>query len=303
MWLIFALASALFSGATAVLSKYGAEKVNPNLAVALRSVVMLGFAWCVLLLFGGWKDIARADAKALLFPLLSGITNSLAWICYFRALRKGRVSEVAAIDKAGIALTMIGGWILLGESMTLQKAFSMGLILIGALVMTEKRSSESESAGQTGVVYSGSHSEPAKHSGWLIWAILSAMLASATTLLSKAGSARLSSDFGFAIRTGVMFIISWAMIFARRNVGEIRQIDRKSICIPLLSGLGTALAWFCYFKALASPAAEAGIVQPIDKLSIVVSVIGARIFLKEKIRPRMPVGLSILTVGILVLLL
>lgn len=303
MWLVFALASALLSGTTAVLAKYGIQKVDSSLAVALRSVVMLAFAWMILLLFGGWTELVRADPQALLFPLCSGATNSLAWISYFKALRIGSVSQVASIDKAGLTLTILGGWLLLGESMTAAKWISVALILIGALLSADGESNpQSKSEEQSSNVYYCSQARQSPSKSWIFWAVLSAVSASATTLLSKAGVASVSSDLSFAIRTGVMFVIAWATVITKRELNQVRQISRKAMCFLGLSGLTTALAWLCYFKALASPDAQAGIVQPIDKLSILVSAAGAKWLLNERIKPKAVLGLALLTGGIVILL-
>lgn len=304
MWLILALASALFSGTTAVLAKYGIKRVEPELAVALRSVVILAFAWLTLLMSGSWSEIGSLTAMAALFPLLSGTANALAWFCYFKALQNGSVNQVAAIDKAGIVITMVGGWLLLGESMTGAKGLSIALILCGVWLMIEKETTDKgirSSASQD--QHTSSHLS-GKHP--LIWAVSSALFASAATLLSKAGSVNLDANIAFAIRTGVMLVLAWGTVILKKGIvkrTEVDSIGRKSMLFVGLSGLTTALAWFSYFRSLASPEAEAGVVQPIDKLSLLVSVLLARWFLKEELKPRTVAGLALLTAGILVLLI
>lgn len=304
MWLIYALGSALFSGATSVLAKCGAQKIDSRLTVALRSVVILAFAWATVLITGSYADIGRVGAKALIFPLLSGITNSLSWMCYFRALRMSAVNRVAAVDKAGITLTIVGGWLILGEPMTGTKIASCVLILIGAWLMVEKTQTSEETKDDAAIEGAPKAAQNGKKAqSWLFWAIISALLTAATTILSKMGVARLDSDLGFAIRTGVMFILSWSAVVYNGSHRTIKQIDRKAMLFIALSGLTTASAWLCYFRALASPNAQAGIVQPIDKLSILVSVLLAGVIFKEKLSRRSAVGLIVLTVGILILLI
>lgn len=306
MWLIFALASALFSGTTAVLAKYGIKKVDSDLAVALRSVVILAFAWMMVLFTGSWREIGTASTSELIFPLLSGISNALSWICYFKALQMSSVNKVAPVDKAGITLTMIGGWLFLDEAMTVRKIISIVMILGGALLMVEKESIDKITEEKTKRNHSDSASAADTKSAskrWLYWAIASAIFAATTTLLSKAGVKRLNSDLGFAIRTGVMFIMTWGMIIFKGNLSKKREVGRKAALFIALSGLTTALAWLCYFRALASPHGEAGIVQPIDKLSILVSVVGARLLFKEKLKPRAAIGLAVLVAGIVILVL
>lgn len=313
MWLAFALASAVFSGTSAVLAKFGISKVDSDLAVALRSVVILAFAWLTVLITGSWADIGRVEGRALLFPLLSGVTNAFAWLCYFKALRMSSIDKVAAVDKAGITLTIVGGWIVLGEAMTLAKVVSILLILSGALLMIDRVKSKDGDAGtevnelckdsEVQESYKRNRPMPTKRKGWLHWSLLSALLTAATTLLSKASVERLDSDLGFAIRTGVMFVIAWTIVLVKKVRNEIEEIDRRSMLFVGLSGLSTALAWLCYFKALAAPSAEAGVVQPIDKLSVLVSVLLARVVFKEKLKGKTWLGLAVLTAGILVLLL
>lgn len=295
MWLWYALGSAVLSGSTALLAKYGGKKVDSGVAVAIRSTVILAFAWLIVLTGDGWQDIGRISGGTLIMPILSGATSAFAWLCYFKALRRGSVSQVASIDKASIILTMIGGWLFLDESMSVKKIISIVLVGSGALLMYEKSQNSD-------------HNRTAPHkvrfnNSWLIWALASAGLAAATTLLSKAGTSHMSSDLGFAIRTGVMFLITWSMVVLEKKADTIAQIDRKSMLFVCLSGLSTALAWLCYFRALASPSAQASIVQPTDKLSILVSVAGARILFKEKLSSRSLIGLSLLTAGILILII
>lgn len=304
MWLAFALGSALFSGTTIVLAKYGIKKVDSDLAVALRSVVILAFAWLIVLVTGSWASIGYVKWSALIFPLLSGITNALSWICYFKGLRASNVSQVSAVDKASITLTIVGGWLILGEPMTGAKVWSILLILSGALLMVEKEACRSDKSNdETGVSSTNANEKKrGRQKSWLFWSVLSALLAAATTLLSKAGVEKLDSDLGFAIRTGVMFVITWTVVICKRKVHDIAKISRRSMIFVGLSGLSTALAWLCYFRALAAPTAEVGIVQPIDKLSILVSVLLARIIFKEKLKSHASIGLAILTAGILLLI-
>lgn len=307
MWLLYALLSAAFSGTTAVLAKYGIKKVESSLAVALRSVIILAFAWITLLVTGGWIEIGRAGVSALLFPLISGVTNALSWICYFKALSRGHVSSVASVDKAGIALTIVGGSLFLGEPMSAFKILSIALVVLGAILMAGSPDVQPTGLGQapcTGCAQDTALPLPQKgRRSWLIWAIASAMFTAATTLLAKAGTEKIASELSFAIRTGVMFIIAWTLVIGKGKKRTIEKLSIKQLLFIGLSGLITALAWLFYFKALASPSGQASIVQPIDKLSIWVSVTGAWLLTKEKPNKRTLIGLLILSVGILVLLL
>lgn len=302
MWLIWALASAFLSGTTVLLAKSGTRKVPPDWTVALRSTVILAFAWLTVLFTGSYKTLVGANFGALVFPLLSGITNSFAWICYFKALRLGSIDKVAPIDKAGITLTMIGGWLFLKEEMTAAKIISIIMILIGAALMTERRAPTNSKENSTNLP-SAPFADRAKPSTWLIWALASAVLAAATTILSKMGVNGMSSETAFGIRAGVMFVIAWSLILFKGKLKEEKSFEPKSVVFVGLSGLTTAVAWLCYFKALSFEQAEAGIVQPIDKLSILVSVLGARLIFKEELKRRGLLGLAVLTAGIIVLIL
>ncbi len=328
MWLVFALASAGFAGATSVLAKYGIQKVDSNLAVALRTVVILAFAWLMVLITGGWADIGNAIGLNLLFLILSGVATGLSWLCYFKALQMGSVNQVAPVDKSSTALTMIGGWLFLDEPMTAAKIFSIVLILVGMLLMLEKKTlgnpqilseaasgaASAASPGTNGLNAAASDSDSQtagcskrrgalNRKGWLFWAIASVVFAAATTLLSKAGVQNLNSDLALAIRTGIVLIMAWLIVFSQGTQKQIGKIERKSMLFIGLSGLSTGLSWLCYFRALADKHAQAGIVQPIDKLSILVSVVLARIFFGEKLSWRARIGLLILVAGILILLI
>lgn len=294
MWLLLAVGSAIFSGATAVIAKFGIKKVDSALAVALRSVIILAFAWMVVLVGGGWKDIDRAHGFALLFPLLSGSANAIAWLCYFKALSNGTVNQVAPIDKAGIALTFLGAHFLWGRPLGIQKIISITLILLGAALMYEKDAKSTPVDTQS--------SKVRFKRSWLFWAVASAALASAATLLSKTGARRLDADLSYAIRSGVMFVIAWSYVLIKKTHTNIGLQSRKSILYIGLSGLTTALAWLCYFRALADPTAEAGIVQAIDKLSILVSVTAAKFALNERLTCKAYIGLILLVAGIINLL-
>lgn len=294
MWLWYALGSAVLSGSTAILAKYSTKKVDSSAAVAIRSAIILLFAWLVVVVGNGWQDIGKIDLTTVIIPIISGVTSALAWLCYFKALQGGTVGQVASIDKTSMVLTMLGGWLFLNEAMTAQKLISIVLVSTGALLMYEPRKEKGSREFQTRKVCLYSH--------WLLWAIASAVFTAGTTLLSKAGTAKLSSDLGFAIRTGVMFIITWGILIIGNKTDKLAKIDRRSMLFVCISGLSTALAWLCYFRALASPSAQAGIVQPTDKLSILVSVTGARILFKEKLSRKSKVGLFLLVSGILILI-
>ena len=134
-WISWALLSAVFAAATALLAKVGVEHVDSNLATALRTSVVLIFAWGIALALGKHGEIRSLDRRTLLFLALSGLATGLSWLCYFRALQLGPASRVAPLDKLSVPLVMILAWMLLGEKMNLAAIAGGLLITAGAVVM------------------------------------------------------------------------------------------------------------------------------------------------------------------------
>ena len=134
-WLIFALLSAVFAAATAILAKIGIKGVDPDLATAVRTSVILVIAWGIAFARGQALGVTSLSRKTLLFLALSGVATGLSWLCYFRALQMGKVSQVAPVDKASLALALVFAMVFLGESLTVKTAAGAGLILVGTLVL------------------------------------------------------------------------------------------------------------------------------------------------------------------------
>lgn len=135
MWWIYALLSALFAALTAIFAKIGVTNVNPNLATAIRTVVILIVAWAIVFVRGGVKELSSISKPGILVLVISGITTGLSWVFYFKALQVGKVSQVAPVDKLSIALTLILSVIFLHETISLKMAIGAGLIIAGTLVM------------------------------------------------------------------------------------------------------------------------------------------------------------------------
>lgn len=286
MWILYAFLSAFFAGITAILSKIGIRNTNSHLATALRTIVVLVFAWAMVFLVNAQSGLGNIDTKSLVFLLLSGITTGGSWICYFKALQLGDVNKVAPIDKSSTILTVLLAFILLGEAVSWLKIFSLVLIGAGTYLMIELK--------QTG------NSSP-KSKSWFVYAILSAVFASATAILSKIGIENVQSYLGTAIRTVVVLIMAWLIVFITGKQKEIGKIDKKSWLFLFLSGLATGASWLFYYTALQE--GDAAIVVPIDKLSILVTIVFSRIWLKEKLCVKSGVGLILLTLGTLLMLL
>lgn len=285
MWIVFAFASALFAGLTAVLAKVGIQKTDSNLATALRTVVVLIFSWVMVYVTGAQSSLSSIDGRSVLFLTLSGLATGASWLCYFRALQLGSVSKVAPIDKSSTVLTMLLAFLFLGEALTVLKGLCMLLILAGTLLMLDP----AKEGGET----------PSK--SWIAYAILSAVFASLTAILGKIGIQDINSTLGTALRTVVVLVMAWLIVFIQGKQKQIRDIDGKSWLFLILSGIATGASWLCYYRALQT--GPASIVVPIDKLSILVTIGFACLFLREKLSARSVLGLVCITGGTLLLLL
>lgn len=279
LWLFFAFGSALFAGLTAVLAKIGIENVNSTLATAVRTAVVLVFSWLMVFIVGSQDGIGSISARTLLFLVLSGLATGASWLCYFRALQLGDVNKVAPIDKSSTVLTILLAFILLGEPISLPQVAGVVCIGAGTLMMIARTQ-------EGGAV---------KSSRWLIYALLSAVFASLTSIFGKIGVEDVESNLGTAIRTAVVLAMAWLMVFITGGQNGIRLISRRSWLFLILSGLATGASWLCYYRALQD--GPASVVVPIDKLSILVTIIFSGVVLKEKLTRRAAAGLVLILIG------
>ena len=280
MWLFFALGSAFFAGITAVLAKIGIENVNSTLATALRTVVVLAFSWLMVFVVGSQGGIAQISGTTLLFLMLSGLSTGASWLCYFKALQLGDVNKVAPIDKSSTVLTILLAFIFLGAPVSIPQALGVVGIGVGTLLMIAKKEVEDGKP----------HSK-----AWLVYAFLSAVFASLTSIFGKIGVENVESNLGTAIRTIVVLVMAWVMVFVTGEQKGIRSIGKKSWVFLFLSGITTGLSWLCYYRALQD--GPASVVVPIDKLSILVTIVFSWIVLKEKLTPKAAVGLVLILAG------
>ena len=280
MWLFFALGSAFFAGITAVLAKIGIENVNSTLATALRTMVVLAFSWLMVFVVGSQGGIAQISGPTLLFLVLSGLSTGASWLCYFKALQLGDVNKVAPIDKSSTVLTILLAFIFLGEPVSIPQALGVVGIGVGTLLMIAKKEVEDGKP----------HSK-----AWLVYAFLSAVFASLTSIFGKIGVENVESNLGTAIRTIVVLVMAWVMVFVTGEQKGIRSIGKKSWVFLFLSGITTGLSWLCYYRALQD--GPASVVVPIDKLSILVTIVFSWIVLKEKLTPKAAVGLVLILAG------
>lgn len=280
LWLGFALGSAFFAGITAVLAKVGMKNVNSTLATAIRTVVVLVFSWWMVFLVRSQAEIARLSGRTLFYLVLSGLSTGASWLCYFRALQLGDVNKVAPIDKSSTVLTILLAFLLLGEPVSAPQIVGVLGIGTGTLLMISRKETDAEG----------------KPDGrWLLFACLSALFASLTSIFGKIGVEGVESNLGTAIRTVVVLGMAWLMVFVTGQQKGIRRIGRRDWLFLLLSGLSTGLSWLCYYRALQD--GPASVVVPVDKLSILVTIVFSRLILHEKLSRRAAVGLALLVLG------
>lgn len=285
MWIAFAFLSAFFAGITSILAKCGIKKTDSNVATAIRTVVVLIFSWIMVFIVGSQDTISQIGLKALVFLILSGLATGASWLCYFHALQKGDINKVVPIDKSSTILTIILALIFLGEGITPLKGAAVVMIGAGTFLMIKKKKAVPE---------------PEKKKGsWLIYAVLSAFFAAVTSILGKIGIDGVESNLGTAIRTCVVLIMAWIVVFASGKRSEVLSVPKKELSYICLSGLATGASWLCYYKALKDGLAS--VVVPIDKLSILVTVAFSYVVFGEKLDKKSFAGLVLIVFGTLVM--
>lgn len=285
MWIVFAFGSALFAGLTAVLAKCGIKKTDSDVATAVRTVIVLIFSWLMVWIVGSASTITEIGTRSWIFLVLSGMATGASWLCYFRALGLGDVNKVVPIDKSSTVLTILLALIFLGEQITWIKAVAVVLIGVGTFLMIDKKKNIEEKVPRR---------------GWLIYAVLSAVFASLTSILGKVGIDGVESNLGTAIRTAVVLAMSWLIVFIKGKQHAVRSIPRGELCFICLSGISTGGSWLCYYKALRDGLAS--VVVPIDKLSILVSVAFSAVVFHERLRKKAALGLLLIVAGTLLML-
>ena len=284
MWLPFAIGSSVFAALTSILAKIGIEGVNSNLATAIRTMVVVVTAWGMVFLTGSQSGLSEISRKSWVFLVLSGLATGASWLCYFKALQLGDVNKVVPIDKSSTVLTILLAAIFLQEGVSLTKGIGVVLIAVGTFLMIEKK----QSGGET------------KSAAWLWYALGSAVFASLTAILGKVGISGVESNLGTAIRTGVVLLMSWVMVFVTGKQGALKAIPKNELFFICLSGLATGGSWLCYYKALQD--GPASVVVPIDKLSILVTVLFSYVVFHEKLTKKSALGLAGIVAGTLLML-
>ena len=281
MWIIYAIGSAFFAGLTSILAKCGIRKTDSTVATAVRTVVILLFSWGIVGIVGSAGQIGAISGRTLLFLILSGAATGASWLCYFRALQMGDINKVVPIDKSSTVLTILLALIFLGEGISLPKAIALLAIAAGIFLMIEKKDAALKKEGEG--------------ASWMLWAVGSALFASLTAILGKIGISGVESNLGTAIRTAVVLVMAWGMVLVTGKEQEVKAIHKRELAFICLSGVATGASWLCYYRALQE--GPAGVVAPIDKLSILVTVAFSYVVFGEKLKGRALAGLALLTGG------
>ena len=286
MWILYAVGSSFFAGITSILAKIGIKKTDSNVATAVRTIVVLVFSWIMVLMVGSGNQVGNISTKTLVFLVLSGLATGASWLCYFRALQKGDINKVVPIDKSSTVLTILLALIFLGEGLSPVKIISVVLIAVGTLMMIDRKAS--------------TEADRDKDSrGWLIYAVLSAVFASVTAILGKVGIEDIDSNLGTAIRTTVVLLMAWFMVLVTGKCSEVKKIEGRELLFIILSGIATGASWLCYYRALKE--GPASVVVPIDKLSILVTIVFSRIVFKERLNIKSGEGLVAIIAGTILL--
>ena len=284
IWMTAAALSALFAGLTSILAKCAIKKTDSDVAVAVRTIVVLAFAWVMVFVVGSQNTIGAIGGRSLLFLLLSGLATGASWICYFKALAMGDINKVVPIDKSSTILTVLLAIVCFGEVSNLAiKLVATAILAVGIFLMVEKKQGARQAEGKS----------------WMVYAILSAVFAALTSILAKVGISGVESNLGTAIRTGVVLVLSWGIVFARKKHKMLPSVDKKELFFICLSGLATGASWLCYYYAIQKGVVS--IVVPIDKLSILVTVLFSFVVFKEKLSKKAFLGLCLMVAGTLLM--
>ena len=283
-WILSAVLSAFFAGLTSILAKCGIKKTDSDLATALRTLVVLLFSWVMVFVVGSQNQIMAISPKALVFLVLSGLATGASWMCYFKALSMGDINKVVPIDKSSTILTVLLAIICFEERSNLAvKLVATAILAVGIFLMVEKKNTDRKGEGRV----------------WMIYAVLSAVFAALTSILAKVGIDGVESNLGTAIRTGVVLVMAWIVVFARGKQKQLAVLDKKELAFISLSGIATGASWLCYYYAIQN--GEVSVVVPIDKMSILVTVVFSGIVFKERLSKKAAVGLVLMTAGTLLM--
>lgn len=277
MWILFAVGSAFFAGATSVLAKAGIKSVSSDFATAFRTGVVLIFSWLMVFVVGCQNAVSTITPRALVFLALSGAATGLSWLCYFKALSIGNLSKVVAVDKSSTFLTILLALIFFHEPFHWLTGLGIAVMIAGTALMLEKGDAKKG------------------EKGWLFYAAGSAVFAALQSILGKAGVQDMDSTLATALRTVVVLVFAWAIVLGKKEGGDWKKMTRRDALLLVLSGITTGASWLCYYRALQT--GRASVVVPIDKCSMLFAVALSAIFLKEKQTRRSLLALALVVAG------
>ena len=277
MWILFAVGSAFFAGATSVLAKAGIKSVSSDFATAFRTGVVLIFSWLMVFVVGCQNAISTITPRALVFLALSGAATGLSWLCYFKALSIGNLSKVVAVDKSSTFLTILLALIFFREPFHWLTGLGIAVMIAGTALMLEKGDAKKGERG------------------WLFYAAGSAVFAALQSILGKMVVQDMDSTLATALRTVVVLIFAWAIVLGKKEGGDWKKMTRRDAVLLVLSGITTGASWLCYYRALQT--GRASVVVPIDKCSMLFAVALSAIFLKEKQTRRSLLALALVVAG------
>lgn len=283
MWILFAVGSAFFAGATSVLAKAGIKSVSSDFATAFRTGVVLIFSWLMVFVVGCQNAVSTITPRALVFLALSGAATGLSWLCYFKALSIGNLSKVVAVDKSSTFLTILLALIFFREPFHWLTGLGIAVMIAGTALMLEKGDAKKGERG------------------WLFYAAGSAVFAALQSILGKVGVQDMDSTLATALRTMVVLFFAWAIVLAKKEGGDWKEMTRRDALLLVLSGITTGASWLCYYRALQT--GRASVVVPIDKCSMLFAVALSAIFLKEKQTRRSLLALALVVAGTLMIAL
>ena len=281
MWLTAAVCSSVFAGLTSILAKCGIRKTDSDVATALRTLVVLLFSWMMVFIVGSAEGLKTISARSALFLVLSGLATGASWICYFKALSMGDVNKVVPIDKSSTVMSVLLAMVLFHETQHLVvRLICTALIGAGILLMVERKASTTDGKGP-----------------WMLYALLSAVFAALTSVLSKLGMTDVESNLATALRTGVVLVMALVIVLMKGKQGQLLHPDRKELGFIILSGLATGASWLCYYYAIQHGVVS--VVVPIDNLSILVSIGFSYVVFKERLSRKGLLGLGLMVIGTL----
>ncbi len=276
--------SAFFAGLTSILAKCGIKKTDADVATAIRTVVVLLFSWAMVFLVGSYGQLSGIEPKSFLFLILSGLATGASWLCYFKALSMGEVNKVVSIDKLSTVLSVLLAMVCFGETdHLLVKLCCTAALAIGILLMIERKQAKKKDA----------------NGRWMFYAVLSAVFAALTSILAKIGIAGVESNLGTALRTGVVLLMAWGVVFLKGKQKQAKKIDGRELIYISLSGLATGASWLCYYYAIQNGVVS--VVVPIDKMSILVTVLFSFLVFHEKLSRKAFTGLCLMAAATLVM--